>query len=159
MTTHDRHGVSDYLQLFVREVVQAYRKANTKFPHQSPFARRRKSHGDLQFPSQKVSTVENVSVRWCWYRLIYDMLPISIYVTHIHLLDRSHKSRYAPDKCPTMHQFVTEMCTHVHISVTNWCIVGYGSSLMWYLWNWSKQSTTKPYVHFIAYIICMTRDY
>ena len=25
-----------------------------------------------------------------------------------------------------MHHFVTEMCTHVHISVTKWCILGYG---------------------------------
>ena len=27
---------------------------------------------------------------------------------------------------PTMHHFVTEMCTHVQISVTKWCIIGYG---------------------------------
>ena len=36
----------------------------------------------------------------------------------------SHKSHNASDKYPTMHHFVTEMCTHVHISVTEWCIVG-----------------------------------
>ena len=40
-------------------------------------------------------------------------------------IDPSHKSHNASDICPTMHHFVTEMCTHVHISVTNWCIVEY----------------------------------
>ena len=28
--------------------------------------------------------------------------------------------------CFTMHHFVTEMCTQVHISVTKWCVVGMG---------------------------------
>ena len=27
--------------------------------------------------------------------------------------------------------FVTEMCTYVHISVTKWCIVGYGTGALW----------------------------
>ena len=36
-----------------------------------------------------------------------------------------HKSNNALDTCPTMHHFVTEMCTHVHISVTKWCNMGY----------------------------------
>ena len=40
-------------------------------------------------------------------------------------IDPSHKSRNV-SKHPTMHHFVTEMCTHVHISVTKWCIVGCG---------------------------------
>ena len=26
---------------------------------------------------------------------------------------------------PIMHQFLTEMCTNVHISITKWCILGY----------------------------------
>ena len=30
-----------------------------------------------------------------------------------------------------MHHFVTEMCTHVRISVTKWCIVGYGTGALW----------------------------
>ena len=30
-----------------------------------------------------------------------------------------HKSHNASDKYLTLHHFVTEMCTHVHISVTN----------------------------------------
>ena len=39
-------------------------------------------------------------------------------------------SQNAPDKHSTIHRFVTEMCTHVHISVTKWCIVGYGTGAM-----------------------------
>ena len=34
-------------------------------------------------------------------------------------------------KYPTMYHFVTEMCTHVHISVTKWYIVGYGAGALW----------------------------
>ena len=29
-------------------------------------------------------------------------------------VEPSHKSHNALDKCPTMHHFVTEMCTHAH---------------------------------------------
>ena len=29
-----------------------------------------------------------------------------------------------------MHPYVTEMCTHVHSSVTEWCVVGYGNSVL-----------------------------
>ena len=36
-----------------------------------------------------------------------------------------------------MHHFVTEMCTHVHISVTKCCIVGYGTDAFWDLWDGS----------------------
>ena len=32
-----------------------------------------------------------------------------------------------------MHHCVTEMCTHVHISVSKRCIVGYGNVVMWHL--------------------------
>ena len=38
---------------------------------------------------------------------------------------------------PTMHHFVTEMCTYVHISVTKWGIVGYGTGALWDLCNMS----------------------
>ena len=47
----------------------------------------------------------------------------------------SHKSHTAPVPYPTMHHFVTEMCTCVHISVTKWCIVGYLSDALWDLWE------------------------
>ena len=33
----------------------------------------------------------------------------------------------------TMHHFVTEICTYVHISVIKWCIVGYASCASWKL--------------------------
>ena len=46
-------------------------------------------------------------------------------------INSSHKSHDTLDKYPTRHHFATEMCTHMHISVTNryvvrlwdWCIV------------------------------------
>ena len=47
-----------------------------------------------------------------------------------------------------MHHFVTEMCTHVYISVTKWCIVGYGTDAFWDLWDKSiathANSTNTP---------------
>ena len=52
--------------------------------------------------------------------------------------DLLHKSHNALDKYPTMHHFVTDMCTYVHISVTKWCIVGYLSNALWDLWDWSN---------------------
>ena len=52
-------------------------------------------------------------------------------------IDQSHKSHNALDKYPTMHHFVTEMCTHVHISATKCCIVGYGTGAFWDLWDGS----------------------
>ena len=54
-----------------------------------------------------------------------------IYMASHYRIDPSHKSHNALENYPTMHNFVTEMCTHVHISVTNWCIVGYGTGALW----------------------------
>ena len=42
-----------------------------------------------------------------------------------------------PVPYPTMHHFVTEMCTCVHISATKWCTVGYLSNVLWDLWHGS----------------------
>ena len=39
-----------------------------------------------------------------------------------------------------MHHFVTEMCTHVHISVTKWCIVGYRTGAFARLVYWLNAS-------------------
>ena len=59
----------------------------------------------------------------------------------------SHKSQDARNTYPTIHQFVTEICTAtthtfvsetctvVHIPVTNWCIVGYCTGALWHLWD------------------------
>ena len=54
---------------------------------------------------------------------------------HTYTIDTSHKSQNASDKYPTMHHFITEMCTHVHISVIKCCIVGYGTDAFWDLWD------------------------
>ena len=43
----------------------------------------------------------------------------------------SHETRNTLTKYLTMHHFVTEMCTHVHISVTKWCTMEYGTSSLW----------------------------
>ena len=50
-------------------------------------------------------------------------------------IDPSHKSRSASDIYPTVHHFVAEMWTLVHIFVTKWCIVGYGTGALWDLRN------------------------
>ena len=53
------------------------------------------------------------------------------YFETIRSIDPSNKSHNVLGKYPTMHHFVTEMCTHVHISVTKWCIVGYLPNTLW----------------------------
>ena len=40
-----------------------------------------------------------------------------------YIIDQSRKSHSTLYKYPTMFHFVIEMCTHVRISVTKWCIV------------------------------------
>ena len=64
-------------------------------------------------------------------RLYSASLIACVCCTKAGLLDQSHKSHNATVPCPTMLHFVTEMCTHVHISVTKWCIVGYLSNALW----------------------------
>ena len=51
------------------------------------------------------------------------------------VIDLLHNSHNAPVPYPTMHFFVTEMCTGVHISVTKWCIVGYLYNALWDMWD------------------------
>ena len=63
--------------------------------------------------------------------------------------DPSHRSHNVLDQYPTMHHFVTEMCTHVHISVTKWCIVGYGIGA-WDLHYWSSVQGTHHCISFTA---------
>ena len=53
--------------------------------------------------------------------------------------DPSHISHNALHEYPTMQHFVTEMCTHVHISVTNWCIVAYYTGALRDLCNRSNR--------------------
>ena len=47
----------------------------------------------------------------------------------LQVIDPSHKSQDASDS--TVHHFLPEMCTHVHISGTKWCIVGYETDTLW----------------------------
>ena len=62
-----------------------------------------------------------------------------------------------------MHHFVTEMCTHVHISVTKWCIVEYETSALWDLWIrsieksdvWEQKSVTQ---RALKYVRCDVTD-
>ena len=61
------------------------------------------------------------------------------------MIEPSHKSHNASDKYPTMHPFVTEMCTSVHISVKKWCFVGYGTGALWDLCNWSIVQSVHKY--------------
>ena len=55
------------------------------------------------------------------------------------LMDLLRKSRIAPVPYPTVHHIVTEMCTYMHISVTECCIVGYVSNALWALWDGSVE--------------------
>ena len=68
----------------------------------------------------------------------------------------SHNAPFITETCtshnalvtyPKMHRphFETEMCTHVHISVTKWCIVGYVTSA---LWNLCNRSIAEPVIEF-----------
>ena len=59
-------------------------------------------------------------------------------------IDLLHKSHNAPVQHPTVHHVVTEMCTHVHISVTTWCIVGYLSDALSDVWDGTIQFAWLP---------------
>ena len=47
------------------------------------------------------------------------------------MIDLYHKSHNASLPYPTIHHFVAEMCTCMHISVTKWCVVGYLFGALW----------------------------
>ena len=59
-------------------------------------------------------------------------------------IDPSHKYHNASKKCPNMHHFLTEMCTHVHISFNKRCIVGYRTGALWALYDRSIASRNNP---------------
>ena len=81
--------------------------------------------------------INNLTVIWWEEGLLITHIPNSM----IYHRYPSHKSHNASDKYPTMHHFVTEMCTHVHISVTKGCIVGHGTGALWDLCNRSIVSS------------------
>ena len=66
-------------------------------------------------------------------------------------IELSQKSHNVPDQYPTRHHFVTEMCTCVHISVTNWCIMGYLCHALWDSWRGFIRNS--PFSLAVAYSI------
>ena len=95
-------------------------------------------------PSQwEMSLQCNVVSHWLGARLESALLfhsqslAVDDLMANFIAIDPSHKSHNASHKYPIMHHFVTEMCTHVHISVTKCCIVGYDTDAFWDLWNGS----------------------
>ena len=112
-----------------------------------------------------------------WYNSsdnLYDLLiyknhqittPLSVntvlYWEWIIIIDTLHKSHKAPVPFPTMHHFVIEMCTCVHISITKmvhygifvnvWCIVGF---VRWFsfrgpVYKW--QHVTHLIINYLIY--------
>ena len=57
-------------------------------------------------------------------------------------INSSRKTQSAPDMYSTMQKFVTALCTHAHIPVTEWYIVGYGTGA---LWNLLEESIVQQY--------------
>ena len=53
--------------------------------------------------------------------------------------DPSHESHNALDIYPTMHHFVTEMCTFLLQNCALWPIVGYGTGALWNVCNRVQQ--------------------
>ena len=96
------------------------------------------------------------SVSMPWWRHVIELLRIETVMftaQRTSNADLVHKSHNAPIPYPTMHHFVSEMCTCVHISVTKLCIVGYWSNVLWDLWDGSVQylawsaSHSVPHLH------------
>ena len=61
---------------------------------------------------------------WIYIALRHHMCHVKI---HLQWKDPTHTFHNPLDKYPTMRHFVTEMRTRVHLSVTKWWIVGYGT--------------------------------
>ena len=59
---------------------------------------------------------------------------ISIIAANGQAIDLIHKSHNAPVPYPTLHHS-EQKCTHF---CSEWCIVGYGTSAFWDLWDWSN---------------------
>ena len=65
-------------------------------------------------------------------------------ISNVLAIDLINKSQNTPVPYPTMYHFVTEMCTCVHISVTEWCIVGCLANALWDLWEGSIHREMTP---------------
>ena len=60
-------------------------------------------------------------------------------------IDPPHISPNALNKFQTMHHFLTEMSTLVHISLTKRCVVGYGPDALWDMCNIYWTAITDAY--------------
>ena len=64
---------------------------------------------------------------------------------------------------PTVHHFVTENVTCVHIFIIKWCIVGYLSDALWDLWlvYWQQLWNLYTWGHSIScktHVACFTKE-
>ena len=78
--------------------------------------------------------------------------------TRIAPIDPSHKSHITSVTYPTMHHFVTELCKHMHISATKWCMVGYLSDASWDLWDGCLQRSNPKGMAKINYCLATRKQ-
>ena len=86
-----------------------------------------------EFPAQRASNAENVSIWWRHHveqlhKLTRSWVPVSDFRIEpriSQILQCMRQISHNPSFC---HRYVHR---HVHISVTKWCIVGYGSGALW----------------------------
>ena len=77
-----------------------------------------------------------------------------------HWIGPIHKSHNAPVPYLTMHHFVTELCTFVHISVTKWCIVHECVIYMLTVYRRTeKREVTLSYAHRCHVTFAFVRGY
>ena len=96
------------------------------------------NHSCLRCWWQKTSFTEGLIRLWDTWRYRISLVgawwwtPLrSFSLSEFLPIDPSQKLHNASVEYVTMHHFATEMCTHVHISVIKWCIVGYGIDALW----------------------------
>ena len=70
------------------------------------------------------------------------------------LTDQSHKSHNSSNKYPTIHHFVTEMCTHAHISATKYCIVGYEDCIVGFVKLFYQMFETMEELQKVFFLGC-----
>ena len=80
-----------------------------------------------EFPAQRASNAENVSIWWRHHVYIPDICTIYSNLLHTHSIDQFRKSHNALFPHPTM--FHSEQkCAHFS---SEWCIVGNGTGTFW----------------------------
>ena len=80
------------------------------------------------------------------------------YIQATSAIDPSHESHNVSDIYPTMHHF-TEMCTHVHIYFTKWCIVGCGTGAVWDLCNRSIEVVHAVLLFVTHHFMLLSKSY